>query len=61
MEKTDQQNTNNVLPLKFDYRSVYCNIEINFATFELMNANLLRCTYIRRRQYMRVWRPIKLK
>jgi hypothetical protein len=40
-EKTDQQNTDNVIPLKLDYRSIYTNIKANFTTFESLNTNLL--------------------
>jgi preprotein translocase subunit SecY len=54
--KTDQQNTDNVLPLKFDYSSVYSNINANITTFELLNVNLLCCTYVRRIQHK--WRPL---
>jgi preprotein translocase subunit SecY len=43
-EKTDQKNTDNVLPLKFNYKSVYTNIKANITTFESLNANLLCCT-----------------
>jgi hypothetical protein len=47
-EKTEQ-NTDNVLPSKFDYRSVYSNVKAIIATFELLSANLLCYTDIRRR------------
>jgi hypothetical protein len=50
-EKTDQQNTDNVFPLKFNYRSVYSNVKVNFTTFESLNSNLLCCTYVRQRQH----------
>jgi hypothetical protein len=39
--KNRQQNTDNVLPLKFDLRSVYTNIKANITTFESVNTNLL--------------------
>jgi hypothetical protein len=47
---------NTILPFKFDYRSVYSIIKVNFTTFESLKANLLYCTYVRQRQYMRVRR-----
>jgi hypothetical protein len=54
-EKTDQQNTDKVVPLMFDYKSVnnlilLYNIKAFFSTFESLNENLLCCTYVRRRQ-----------
>jgi hypothetical protein len=57
-EKTDQQNADNVLPLKLDYRPVYSNIKANITTFELLNTNVQCCTYVGRRLHMRVWWPL---
>lgn len=45
---------NNILNFKFDNQSIYINIKTNNTTQFMVNADLLCCTLVRRRQYMRV-------
>jgi hypothetical protein len=47
--KTDQLNTDNVFPLKFDHWSAYSNVKANTTTFELLNENLLLRACVERR------------
>lgn len=49
--KTAQQNTDNVPPDKFDNRSSF-NIKANNTPFELLNANLECCVFVRRIQHV---------
>jgi len=51
--------TDNVLTVKFHNRLIHSNFLTNGAIRDLLSVHLQCYVLVRRRQHMRVWRPLK--
>jgi len=58
MVKDRPENTDNVLTLKFDNRSIHSNIKTDNTILKLINKNSLSCMGVRQRQHIQVRHPL---
>jgi hypothetical protein len=49
-----KKKTDNVLPLRFDNKSVYSYVEANYIKLVLPSVDLLCCTFLRQIAYMQM-------